>query len=195
MKSAGAVSNRCGTGTGKVKSHGRFITVVSFLNAAGSAWTVILMLIICADVAARAALNHPIRGVSEIVGMSLVACVFLQLPHILAAGRLTRVELFIDPFTARHPTQGHLLQILYHLIGTFVMILILVASVPRFLEVWRISDYVGSKAHFTAPMWPVQLMIIVGTTFTIIQFFLIAWRHLKMARRAIPPALGTESNP
>ncbi len=165
------------------------------LNAAGSAWTVVLMLLICIDVVARAALNHPIRGVSEIVGMSLVACVFLQLPHILATGRLTRVELFIDPFTDRHPPQGHLLQLLYHLIGTTVMILILVASVPRFLEVWRTSDYVGSKAHFTAPMWPVQLMIIVGTTFTVIQFLLIAWRHLRMARRAVPPSPGTESRP
>ena len=178
-----------------MQSSKRFATVVSVLNAAGSAWTVVLMLLICVDVVARAALNHPIRGVSEIVGMSLVACVFLQLPHILATGRLTRVELFIDPFTDRHPPQGHLLQLLYHLIGTAVMLLIVVASVPRFMEVWRTSDYVGSKAHFTAPMWPVQLMIIVGTTFTVIQFLLIAWRHLKMARRAGPSAPGTESRP
>jgi TRAP-type C4-dicarboxylate transport system permease small subunit len=63
-------------------SRNRFGTVVSVLNASGSAWTVVLMVLICVDVVARAALNHPIRGVSEIVGLSLVACVFLQLPHI-----------------------------------------------------------------------------------------------------------------
>lgn len=193
MKSGGGVSNRCAIGKSKVEPSSRFTTVVSFLNAAGSAWTVVLMLIICADVAARAVLNHPIRGVSEIVGMSLVACVFLQLPHILASGRLTRVELFIDPLTARHPGQGHALQLLYHLIGAAVMLMILWASIPRFMEVWRTSDYVGSKAHFTAPMWPVQLMIIVGATFTVIQFLLIAWRHLRMARQAAPPA--AESRP
>lgn len=178
-----------------MQSRTRFATVVTVLNAAGSAWTVVLMLLICVDVVARAVANHPIRGVSEIVGMSLVACVFLQLPHILASGRLTRVEIFIDPFTARHPGQGYALQMLYYLIGTAVMLLILVASVPRFMEVWRTSDYVGSKAHFTAPMWPVQLMIIVGAAFSVAQFFLIAWQHFRSARRAGPPAARTETRP
>lgn len=178
-----------------MQSRNRFATVGSVLNATGSAWTVVLMLLICVDVVARAVANHPIRGVSEIVGLSLVACVFLQLPHILASGRLTRVELFIDPFTARHPAGGHVLQMVYHLIGTAVMVLILVASVPRLVDVWKTSDYVGSKAHFTAPVWPVQLMIIAGATFTVVQFLLIAWQHLRSARRAAPPAARTETRP
>jgi TRAP-type mannitol/chloroaromatic compound transport system permease small subunit len=176
-------------------SRNRFGTVVSVLNASGSAWTVVLMVLICVDVVARAALNHPIRGVSEIVGLSLVACVFLQLPHILASGRLTRVELFIDPLTARHPARGHALQAIYYLIGTAVMVLILVASVSRFVDVWKTSDYVGSKAHFTAPVWPVQLMIIVGAAFTIIQFLLMAWQQIRMIRPVAPPAAGTETRP
>ncbi len=173
----------------------RFATVISVLNASGSAWTVVLMVLICVDVAARAGLNHPIKGVSEIVGLSLVACVFLQLPHILASGRLTRVELFIDPVTARRPATGHLLQALYHLIGTAVMTLVLVASVSRFADVWKSNDYIGSKAHFTAPVWPVQLMIIVGAAFTIIQFLLITWQHLRMIRRTASPAAGAETAP
>lgn len=172
-----------------------FGTVVSVLNAAGSAWTVVLMLLICVDVASRGVLNHPIRGVAEIVGLSLVACVFLQLPHILASGRLTRVELFIDPFTARHPRKGHVFQMLFHLIGAAVMLLILVASVPRFVDIWRSSDYVGSKAHFTAPLWPVQLMILVGAAFSVVQFSLISWRHLGLARRAVHPGPRTEGHP
>jgi TRAP-type mannitol/chloroaromatic compound transport system permease small subunit len=169
--------------------------VVSVLNAAGSAWTVVLMLLICVDVGMRAALNHPLRGVSEIVGMSLAASVFLQLPHILASGRLTRVELFIDPFTSRHPGRGHALQMLFYLIGAAVILLILMASVPRFLEVWRTSDYVGSKAHFTAPMWPVQFLIIVGTAFSVLQFLLIAWDHLRMARGLSPRRHRAETGP
>ncbi len=165
------------------------------LNASGSAWTMVLMVLICADVAARAALNYPLKGVSEVVGLSLVACVFLQLPHILASGRLTRVELFIDPFTARRPAYGHAVQALYYLIGTAVMLVILEASVSRFADVWKSNDYVGSKAHFTAPVWPVQLMIIVGSTFTIIQFLIIAGQHLRKVRRAAPSAAGTETRP
>ena len=152
------------------------------------------MLLICADVLARALFNYPFRGVAEIVGMSLAACVFLQLPHILGAGRLTRVELFIDPFTARNPRQGHFLQSVYYLIGGGVMLLILAASIPRFAEVWRTSDYVGSKAHFTAPIWPVQLMIIVGVAFSIVQFLKIAWHHFRSARRSDPSRHATRSD-
>jgi TRAP-type mannitol/chloroaromatic compound transport system permease small subunit len=176
-------------------SRDRFGSVVAVLNASGSAWTLVLMILICADVAARAALNHPIKGVSEIIGLSLVACVFLQLPHILASGRLTRVELFIDPFTVRRPAWGHALQVLYYLVGTAVMLLILVASVSRFADVWKSSDYVGSKAHFTAPVWPVQLMIIVGAAFTVIQFLLIARQHVRKIRRTAPSAAGTGTPP
>ena len=171
----------------------RFATIVSVLNASGSAWTVVLMVLICVDVVARATLNHPIRGVSEIVGLSLVACVFLQLPHILASGRMTRVELFIDPLTVRHPALGHFLHMLYHLIGTGVMLLILMASIPRFVEVWKTSDYIGSKAHFTAPVWPVQLMIIVGATFTVVQYLMIAWKHFQSARQSAASGTQTES--
>lgn len=176
-------------------SGSRFATAGSVLNASGSTWTVVLMVLICVDVMARAALNHPLRGVSEVVGLSLVACVFLQLPHILASGRLTRVEIFIDPFTARRPARGHALQALYYLVGTAVMALILVASVSRFVDVWKTGDYVGSKAHFTAPVWPVQLMIIVGATFAVIQFLLIAWQHLRMIRRVASTAAGGETRP
>jgi TRAP-type C4-dicarboxylate transport system permease small subunit len=166
-----------------------FGSVTSTLNVAGSAWTVVLMLLICADVTARALLNHPIRGVSEILGLSLVACVFLQLPQILASGRLTRVELVIDPLTARHPRRGHTINMIYHLIGAGVMALIFEASIPRLLDAWLTNDYVGSKAHFTAAKWPVILMIIVGSAFTVVQFLLIAWRHYRLARQSgTPPA-------
>jgi TRAP-type mannitol/chloroaromatic compound transport system permease small subunit len=75
------------------------------------------------------------------------------------------------------------------------MVLILVASVSRFVDVWKTSDYVGSKAHFTAPVWPVQLMIIVGAAFTIIQFLLMAWQQIRMIRQVAPPAAGTETRP
>ena len=171
-----------------------FTRVVSALNAAGSAWTVVLMLLICADVALRGALNRPIRGVAEIVGLSLVACVFLQLPHILQSGRLTRVELFIDPLVARRPARGHLLEAVYHVIGAAVMVLILVASMPRFVDVWRTGDYVGTRNHFTAPLWPVQLMILVGSAFTAVQFLLLAGRHIDAGLRAGRPGRNPEGS-
>ena len=55
-----------------------FATLVTWLNAAGVMWIFALMFLITADIIGRAAFNHPIAGVTEMVSLSLVACVFLQ---------------------------------------------------------------------------------------------------------------------
>jgi hypothetical protein len=74
-----------------------FATLVGVLNAAGVVWVFALMLLISADITARTAFDDPIAGVTEMVSLSLVACVFLQLAHALLQGRFMRVEMFLAP--------------------------------------------------------------------------------------------------
>ena len=64
-----------------------FATLVGVLNAAGVVWVFALMFLICADIAARTLFDDPIAGVTEMVSLSLVACVFLQLAHAVLHGR------------------------------------------------------------------------------------------------------------
>ena len=69
-----------------------FVSLITFMNAIGTLWIFGLMVLIGADVLGRELFNSPIRGVTEIVSLSIVAIVFLQLAHTLWVKRITRNE-------------------------------------------------------------------------------------------------------
>ncbi len=87
-----------------------FGRVVDSLNAAGSVVIGVIMVLMCADVLLRNLINHPIEGVAELVATSVIVIVFLQLPATLRHGRMSRADLFIDPFVQRRPRAGRRLR-------------------------------------------------------------------------------------
>ena len=94
-----------------------FATLVGVLNAAGVVWVFALMFLISADIAARTVFDDPIAGVTEMVSLSLVACVFLQLAHAVLHGRLMRVEMFLTPLEQRAPAAASAWRALFALLG------------------------------------------------------------------------------
>ena len=160
--------------------------VISVMNSIGTAWVFVLLVIINLDIGGRALFNHPIRGVPEIVAMSIVACVFLQIAHTLKVGRLTRSDILINRLETGHPVLKHLLEGVYYLIGAGLMAILLYASFPLFTRAWRIDEYVGAQGDFMAPVWPVKLIILIGCAAGAVQFLLMAWgsfKHLAISRR------------
>jgi TRAP-type C4-dicarboxylate transport system permease small subunit len=87
------------------------------LNSIGTAWIFLLMLIINADVLARYLFNSPIAGVPEMVALSIVGIVFLQLSDAVRAGRLTRSDGFLSRVVASRPKLGLVLNTFYDLCG------------------------------------------------------------------------------
>lgn len=160
----------------------RYSDITSVMNSIGTAWVFVLLVIINLDIGGRALFNHPIRGVPEIVALSIVACVFLQLAHTLKVGRLTRSDVFLKWLTKKRPGFGHFLQGIYHLVGAGVMIILFKASLPLFAEAWRLDVYVGAEGDFMAPVWPVKLIIIIGCAATAIQFILTAYDNFRSMR-------------
>ena len=51
-----------------------FGRAVGLMNGAGVVWTFALTFLICADIFGRTVLDRPIRGVAEIVSLSIVTC-------------------------------------------------------------------------------------------------------------------------
>jgi len=72
------------------------------MNAAGVVWVFALTFLICADITGRTVFDSPIRGVPEMVSLSLVACVFLQLAYAIHQGRLTRAGMLVERLEVRH---------------------------------------------------------------------------------------------
>jgi TRAP-type mannitol/chloroaromatic compound transport system permease small subunit len=156
------------------------------MNSIGTAWVFVLLVIINLDIGGRALFNHPVRGVPEIVALSIVACVFLQIAHTLKVGRLTRSDIVLNWLDTYHPSVKHFLEGVYFLIGAGLMAILLHSSIPLFTKAWRIDEYVGAQGDFMAPVWPVKLIILIGCTAGAIQFLLMAVGSFKKVNESTP---------
>lgn len=156
-------------------------SVTSVMNSIGTVWVFVLLILINMDIAGRAVFNHPIRGVPEIVSISIVALVFIQIAHTLSVGRLTRSEVFLAWLGRNYSRAGHLLEGLFHLVGTGLFVIIFWASLPMFINAWRIKEYVGAEGDFKAPVWPVKLIILLGCLAAGLQFLILAVKHFRQA--------------
>jgi len=156
-----------------------FAFLISLMNSIGTAWVFVLLVIINLDIAGRAIFNHPIRGVPEIVAMSIVACVFLQIAHTLKVERMTRSDILLNWLQARYPGVRHFLEGVYYFIGAAMMALLFDSSMPLFTRAWRIDEYVGAEGDFMAPVWPVKLIILIGCAAGVIQFLMMSFGSFK----------------
>ncbi len=162
-----------------------FAAALSLMNGLGTVAILGLMLLINADIIGRAFFGAPISGVPEMVALSIVGIVFLQLAHTLQAGRLTRSDALLRYLKTHAPRALAALETLFNLAGAALMGALLWSSAPLLAKAWRQDDFVGSIGDFTAPVWPVKLIIVIGVTATGIQFLLNAWDH---GRRALTGA-------
>jgi len=153
------------------------------LNALGTLWIMALMLLINSDVIGRNLLGTPVRGVTELVSLSIVGIVFLQLADTLHSGRFTRADVLLDRLKLGRPVAAARLQAMFHLTGAALMGVILWAAWAPLVESVRIREYVGAIGDFTAPTWPIRLIIVAGSAVTAVAFLLLAVAEFRAARR------------
>lgn len=160
--------------------------VTRVMNALGTLWILALMVLINADVFGRNLLNHPVRGVTEMVSLSIVGIVFLQLADTLHAGRFTRADVLLGRIKRTRPAVADALHAIFHLVGLALMLVILLASWEPLVQAVRIQEYVGALGDFQAPVWPVRLITLIGLGTTSLCYLLLAWHDLRrlQARRA-----------
>jgi TRAP-type mannitol/chloroaromatic compound transport system permease small subunit len=147
------------------------------LNVLGSALILVLMALVGVDVAGRNLAGAPVAGVPELVTLSIVAIVFLQIPQALRSGRMTRSDGFLDLLNRRAPRAGRALETLFDLTGMAVIGVIVWATWPIFTRAWQRGEFIGAMGDFTAPVWPIKLTLIVGGTLLIAQFAARIWRR------------------
>jgi TRAP-type C4-dicarboxylate transport system permease small subunit len=164
-----------------------FGRLVDSLNALGSLLVFAMMLLILADIARRTLVSQPVYGVSEMIAMSVIILVFVQLASTLRHGRMARAEIFIDPFRRKSPRLGGLLQATFDLAGAFVCGVIAWFTFPLLIDAYQSAEYLGTVGLFTAPVWPMRLAIFIGATLTGLQYLLNAAANLR------PPGASASS--
>lgn len=159
-----------------------FAKGVFTLGALGTGLILVLAGLIVADVIGREFFGHAVPGVPELVAMSMVSIVFLQLAYALRAERMTRNGSFIEKLRERRPLVGHSLETVFSLAGAGVFAMIVYTTAPYFLFAWTSNQYFGGVAGFFVPVWPVKAVTILGSSAIAVQFLLRAWRHFQLAR-------------
>lgn len=153
---------------------GRFLRLLDWVtlaaNVVGSCLIVGLVALITFDVLGRNLFGAPISGVPELVSLSIVAIVFLQAPQALRAGRLTRSDGVIDVLKSRTPRVAASLETIFDLVGVAVLGAILYSHWPIMIRSWERNDFVGAVGNFTAPTWPVKVMLAIGAMLLALQF-------------------------
>ena len=149
------------------------------MNALGTLWILGLMVLINFDVFGRNLFSHPVRGVTEMVSLSIVGIVFLQLADTLHAGRFTRADILLDRIKKSSPKAADALHAAFHLVGLGLMLVILLASWSPLVESVLIQEYVGAVGDFQLSVWPIRLITLIGLITTALSFLLLAWLDIR----------------
>lgn len=155
--------------------------VLAGLNVTGALLVVLLLVLINVDSLGRTFFSVSILGVHEVVELSLVAIVFLQLGDAVRSGRLTRSDGLLNILDRRVPAAARALRTFFDLISVAFLTLIVVGGVPRFIESYQNGEFKGTAQLFTVPEWPVKLIIVVGAIAAILAFLMAAWRTFRPA--------------
>jgi TRAP-type mannitol/chloroaromatic compound transport system permease small subunit len=155
-----------------------FSRFVAGLNSVGGVLILGLVIMINLDIFSRFLFNAPIDGVTELVELSIVAIVFLQLADAVRNGRLTRSDGLYSKIQARNPRLGHILGAFFDLAGAAFFLTLIAGSIPRFIDAWERGYYSGNKGIIVIPVWPVRLIIVIGAVTVVFVFLGLVRRHL-----------------
>jgi tripartite ATP-independent transporter DctM subunit len=141
----------------------QFGRLISLMNGAGVVWIFALMFLICADIFGRTVFDTPIRGVAEMVSLSLVASVFLQLAYAIHQQRLTRAEFLFNKIQSGDAKLASDLSGLLTLFAFAMCLVIAVGIYPDFIRAFRTAEFAGVQGMFAVQVWPIKFLILVGS--------------------------------
>ncbi len=159
-----------------------FDALISATNAVGTIWIFFIMVLLNTDVFSRWLFNAPVRGVPLIISLSIIAIVFLQMPDALRHGRFTRSDVLIARLLQRKPMIGHTLQMIYNAAGILLMVILCWYTWPFFIKDWAENTYAGNEGDFTVLLWPMHLMVLIGSAACGIQYARHTWHDIAFLR-------------
>lgn len=140
------------------------------LNAVGSMWVAALTLLICADILGRLLFRYPLVGVPEIVKVSIVAIVWLQIPHTLKTGGHLRSDVVLRFFSARGRAGVDLFAFL---LGALIFGLLVYSGWDTMIQAWEMGEFEG-ELPVRVPTYPLRSIVLLGAALTALQFLLMA---------------------
>jgi len=114
-----------------------------------------------------------------------VLIVFLQLPDVVRNDKLTRSDGLHAALSQKYPTLISTIGRGIDLVSAIIMVLIAVAMWPEFVDAWETNHFFGTPGIFTAPWWPVRLVIVLSATLCALIWFAKALTGQRVLRRDV----------
>ncbi|AUG55824.1 TRAP transporter small permease subunit [Thalassospira marina] len=143
-------------------------------NVMATAWILLLMVLILADVAGRNLFLAPIAGVPEMVKYSIVGIVFLQIAHTHRCGEMVRSNGVMLMIGESFPRISILMDMFAQLCGMAFSLSLAWAIWPKLARSWQRGEMEGVSGHFQIAVWPFLLIITVGAVLLAVSFALSA---------------------
>ena len=153
------------------------------LNVAGTILILLMAISVNLDVIGRNALNQPIPGVNEFIGLSIVAVVFLQMANTLQEDRHVSNDIIIRLIANTHPRLSAGLYASFNAIGAALMAIIVVYVWPLLVENYQGGYYSGTTGIVEIKIWPFMAVVVIGSITTSVQFLIDAARLLRRATK------------
>jgi len=158
-----------------------FGTITIALNAIGTVLILLMAIAVNLDIFGRELFNQPVPGVTEFLGLSIVAVVFLQMANTLREDRHVSNDLILAAIARKRPRFAAFFYGLFHLIGAALMAFIARYVFPIFLENYAGDYYKGTAGMIEIPVWPFMLIVLIGAVVTIGQYLILAVREFARA--------------
>ncbi|MCC6948357.1 MAG: TRAP transporter small permease [Bradyrhizobiaceae bacterium] len=165
-----------------------FGTLTRVLNVIGTLLILAMAVAVNADVIGRNAFNHPLPGVLEFLGLSIVAIVFLQMANTLREDRHVSNDLIMRAVATSRPKFAAFIYGIFNLVGAALMVLVVIYVWPILAETYRNGYFRGTAGVVEIPIWPFYTAIVFGAAATAVQFALFALREFQRAMRTTGPA-------
>lgn len=140
------------------------------LNAVGTVWVAAITVLICADILGRLLFSFPITGVPEIVKVSIVAIVWLQIPHTLKIGGHLRSDIVLRRLSFRGRAIANLFA---YALGALVFGLLVFSGWDTMILAWEMGEFEG-ELPVRVPTYPLRTIVLLGAALTCLQFLLLA---------------------
>ncbi len=144
--------------------------IMAVLNAIGTAWVAGLTVLICSDILGRALFSSPIIGVPEIVKLSVVAIVWLQMAHTLKIGGHLRSDVILGRLSRRGRA---IMNLIAYGLGAVIFGLLVFSGWPTMIQAWELGEFEG-ELPVRVPTYPLRSIVLVGAGLTSLQFLLLA---------------------
>lgn len=145
------------------------------MNAVATIWTFLIMFLMTGDVIGRVVFSNPIRGTSEIVKVSLVGILFMQVPYTLWKNRHVRCDMLLMRLS---PIVKEIVQVFVFIFGAIIFAAIFASSWADTIYAWKIFEYEGEGA-LRVPVYPIRSLILLGSALTTIYFIALLVRSIS----------------